>query len=116
MTSYEVNLCSSNTAGEANNMSSLVAAMAIVEKFFNLGQATNLKWCEECKQRPYPQFPGEVYHSFMIREKAALKIVRNVEISWKKKKGIARQSPVQYLESLSENCQEQWFQLELSDF
>jgi hypothetical protein len=33
MTFYEVNLYSSNIAGEANSISSLVAAMAIVEKF-----------------------------------------------------------------------------------
>ena len=114
MTFYNVDIYSSNIAGAASDLNSLLAALEVVEKFFQTGDCKNAGWCVECKRKPYSE-GSPLHHSFMIRENAAYEIVKQGRFSWTKKKGIGRQSQVEYLEKLANASVETWFQLEMSE-
>jgi len=114
MTFYNVEVYSSNIAGSASDQESLIAALAVVEKYFKTGDCKNAGWCAECKQEPYRE-GSPLYHSFMIREKPAYEIVRQGRFTWTKKRGIGRQTQVEYLERLVNAGAENWFQLEMSE-
>ena len=114
MTFYNVDIYSSNIAGAASDLNSLLAALEVVEKFFQTGDCKNAGWCVECKRKPYSE-GSPLHHSFMIRENVAFEIVKAGQFSWTKKKGIGRFTQIHYLEELTNSGQETWFQLELSE-
>lgn len=114
MTFYNVDIYSSNIAGAASDLNSLLAALRIVEVQFTMGNCKNAGWCLECKWKPYVD-GNPLYHSFMIRENVAYEIVSQGRFSWTKKKGIGRVTQRQYLEELAKSEKETWFQLELSE-
>ena len=114
MTFYNVDVYSSNIAGSASDQESLIAALAVVEKYFQTGDCKNAGWCAECKREPYSE-GSPLFHSFMIREKAAYEIVRQGRFAWHKKKGVGRVTQLQFLEELVSSAKETWFQLELSE-
>jgi len=114
MTFYNVDIYSANIAGSASDQESLIAALGVVEKYFETGDCKNAGWCAECKQEPYSE-GSPLYHSFMIRENAAYEIVKQGRFSWTKKRGIGRQTQVEYLERLVNAGAENWFQLEMSE-
>lgn len=114
MTFYNVDIYSSNIAGSASDQESLIAALDVVEKYFQTGDCKNAGWCVECKRNPYSE-GSPLYHSFMIRENVAYEIVRQGRFSWTKKKGIGRVTQPAYLEELANSGKETWFQLELSE-
>jgi hypothetical protein len=114
MTFYNVDIYSPNIAGSASDQESLMAALDVVEKYFQTGDCKNAGWCAECQRNPYTE-GSPLYHSFMIREKPAYEIVRQGRFTWTKKKGLGRQTQVEYLERLVNAGAENWFQLETSE-
>lgn len=114
MTIYHVDIYNPNIAGAASDQDSLVAALKAAEKFFKSGDCVNAGWCEECKRKAYAD-GSPLYHTFMIREQVALEIVTAGRFTWTKKKGIGRQTQVEYLEGLIKSGRESWFQLEMSE-
>lgn len=114
MTFYHVDIYSANIAGSASDQESLIAALEVVEKYSQTGHSKNAGWCAECKREPYSE-GSPLYHSFMIRESVAYEIVRRGRFSWTKKRGIGRQTQVEYLERLVNSGAENWFQLEMSE-
>jgi hypothetical protein len=115
MTYYDVEIYSANIACHATGLDSCLAAARAVEKYFPLGEAKNAPWCEECKTNPYPQSSSETYHTFLVRERPAYELVSQGQFSWRKKKGIGRQSQLEYLEKLALEGKETWFQLEINE-
>lgn len=116
MTFYEVEIYSANLAGYASDMKVLITAIASVEKHFESGLVVNAGWCSACKTKPYKTGSGSpVYHVFMAREIPILEIIQSGNFSWRKKKGMGRANPTEFLASEIAQGRESWYQLELSE-
>lgn len=114
MTFYSVHVSSSNISGSASGMETLLEALRLVEEFFPGGDCRNAEWCDECQLQLYSG-GNPIYHSFLIREHVALKVIKSGHFSWTKKKGIGRRNPIEYLEGLVNSGTQVWFQLEMSE-
>lgn len=116
MTFYDVDISNPQLAGHATDSTTLLAAIEAVEKHFVSGLVVNAAWCEECKDTPYePGVGSPVYHVFMGRELPILEIVAAGTITWRKKRGMGRSTPLFFLTEAVKLEQEHWFQLELSE-
>ena len=116
MTVYSATIYHSNLAGEATGMDNLIEAMKVMGELFPTGTVTNAEWCGECKYHVYREGNSELFHTFYIRESAALELIKRVNFKWRKKKGMGRSAPADFLATLVASGAEEWYVVELFEF
>lgn len=117
MSFYNVYLSSSKLSGEAHGMGDLITAMKIFEATPDDGSWRNAHICSQCKSASkYVPGKDSLYHSFRIRHDVAIKLLEQVEFKWRKKIGLQKAEPIDWLRRIDANGEEFWFNLEFYEF
>ena len=56
-----------------------------------------------------------LYHTLLVREQVARDVELCGEFTWRKKKGIGRRIPREYLDQIVQDGEETWFTLDISE-
>lgn len=119
MTFYDVIIYGSKIAGSVMSMTALSESSDIVDKWYKSSSPDFIKnspTCEYCLSgHVYDGTNGPVWHTFLAREMVIREIEKTGNFKWRKKKGIGRRLPGEYLEEIAEAGVETWFTLELSE-
>ncbi len=119
MTFYDVTLYGSKVAGSAHGMASAMGALGAVDKWYAKDPTlfVNEPRCEECALTgTYEGKAGTaLYHTLLVREQVARDVELCGEFTWRKKKGIGRRIPREYLDQIVQDGEETWFTLDISE-
>lgn len=119
MTFYDVTLYGSKIAGNATGMGAVFKALGVVDKWYEIDPNlfVDEPRCGECALGwPYKGARGTaLYHTLLIREQVARDIELCGEFKWRKKKGIGRRAPSEYLDEIVQAGEETWFTLYITE-
>ena len=119
MTFYNVTLYGSKVAGSAHGMAAVFGALGAVDKWYAFDPefVRNEPRCAECALTgPYEGKVGTaLWHTLLVREQVARDVELCGEFTWRKKKGIGRRIPREYLEQIVQDGEETWFTLDINE-
>ncbi len=119
MTFYDVTLYGSKVAGSAHGMATVFSALGVVDKWYAKDPTlfVNEPRCGECALtgRYEGQVGWALYHTLLVREQVARDIELCGDFAWRKKKGIGRRAPREYLEQIVQDGEKTWFTLYISE-
>ena len=114
MTFYSVDIYGANFAGSSRDMGTLMDAMTAFETTKNEENWRNSPTCDECKlTSPYDPARGgsPLWHTFLVRAEVIQAVELCGDFKWRKKKGMGRDVPRNWIAQQVADRKELWFTL-----
>ena len=108
-----VDIYGNNVAGRAKGFENYEAAKEAFKKFFDISKVNEDSHCLPCEMNGHRWKPGEdvEYHIFLVREDMMAEILQNCEFEFRKRKGMGRTQPKEWIKEQVAAGQELWFTL-----